>query len=81
MDRMLQEIKNKIVAHACDDPIDAWNCALVDKSFLWQAHKCLFYYLDVAATGSALSSYTILGYQKAYHINVVAHCLEQFPNM
>ncbi len=81
MDRMPQEIKNKIITHACDNPIDARNHALVDKSFLWQAHKCLFYYLDVATIRLALSSYTVLGYQKVHHINIVAHHLEQFPNM
>lgn len=58
---------------------NAQNCTLVDRSFLWQAHECLFYYINISAT--RLDLHSNLGYRKAHHINAVACQLERFPNV
>ncbi|KAK0433828.1 uncharacterized protein EV420DRAFT_1488925 [Desarmillaria tabescens] len=75
MDRTPQEVKNKIIAYTCNNVVDAHNCALVDKSFLWQAREYLFGVVDIAGSHRNFIP------QTALLIDIAAHKLHQLPNV
>ncbi|PBK65545.1 hypothetical protein ARMSODRAFT_978332 [Armillaria solidipes] len=53
MDKVPQEIKNEILNYACDNVTDAANCALVDRTFRWQAQEALFRILNVSGSSKS----------------------------
>ncbi|KAK0439634.1 hypothetical protein EV421DRAFT_1737795 [Armillaria borealis] len=53
MDKVPQEIKNEILNYACNNVTDAANCALVDRTFRWQAQEALFRILNISGSSKS----------------------------